>query len=460
MTLDANPVPDRYRSAHRLIADLYEAAVSAVEPIHATSSAIGWDGETLRVGEMTVPVQGRITVVGMGKAAIGMAVGVERILGDAIAGGLIVTKDGHRHAPLPVRIEIVEAAHPLPDDRSLAAGERLLGLMASTSPEEVVVALISGGGSALAEALRPPLMLADLRAVTDLLLRAGATIGELNAVRRPMSRLKAGGLLAAGSAPVLPVILSDVVGNDLDSIASGAAISGQPLAEQARAALVVLRRYALEDRVPASVRELLVTLAGRTDAAPSPAGLPPAFVGDNARAVQAMVAAAAGRGLRVARPVAWQDREGEAANLGREFVAACLSTEPETDLVVGGGEATVTVRGDGVGGRNTEFALAAAIALAEPSFAGQWVVASLATDGQDALTGAAGAVADGGTVSRAREAGIDPGLALRRNDSFGCFEAAGGLLSPGPTGTNVNDLYLGIRIRDDDQRQPEGTELP
>ena len=461
MIPEAHLVPDRYRFAHRLIADLFGEAVTAVEPTHSTAAATDWDGESLRVGQTTMPVRGRIFVVGMGKAATGMAVGVERVLGDAITGGLVVTKDGHRLEPLPHRIEVAEAAHPLPDERSLKAGERLLALVAAASADDLIVALISGGGSALAEALRPPLTLADLRIVTDLLLRAGATIGELNAVRRAMSRFKAGGLLAASGAPVVPIILSDVVGNDLGSIASGAAVPGQPVQEQARTAVAVLRRYGIQDQIPDAVRSLLDDLCDQAEIAPSPTGPPPVFVGDNATAVSAMARAAEDRRLRIFRPVAWQDREGEAADLGRQFVATCLSAGHEVDVVVGGGEATVTVRGDGIGGRNTEFALAAAIALFESLSTDRWVVASLATDGQDALTGAAGAVADPETAARVHLAGSDPGEALRRNDSLACFVAAGGLVSLGPTGTNVNDLYIGIRVRGDDQRrQPEGTDRP
>ncbi len=441
-------IPERYTSAHRLIADLYAGAIAAVDPVGTTTAALGLGRGEIRIGDSKIPVTGRIVVVGTGKAATRMAWAVERMLGDRVRGGLVVTKDGHRQAPLPDRIEVIEAAHPLPDERSLGAGERLLDLVASVVPDDIVIAVISGGGSALAEALRPPLTLADVRVVTDLLLRAGATIGELNLVRRTMSRLKAGGLLAASRAPVHALILSDVIGNDLGMIASGATIPGPSLSEQARDATSVLRRYGLEERVPVAVAALLTRLADSNNVASRPGVTRPVFVGDNARAVSAVADGAVRHGLVAARPADWQGREGEASELGAAFVQTCRAASDDVNVLVGGGEATVTVRGDGVGGRNTEFALAAAVALAE---GGQgWIVASLATDGQDALTGAAGAIADSGTIERVRAAGLDPNEALRNNDSLRCFDAAGGLLSPGPTGTNVNDLYIGVRVRDSD----------
>ncbi len=448
MTTAMVPVPTRYEPGHRFVADLYTAAIVAVDPAHTTAAALGWDGSHLTIGERRVPLTGRVIVVGMGKAATRMAWATDQAFGGLVLEGLVVTKDGHRDGSHPKRIEVIEAAHPLPDERSLTAGERLLGVAASATTGDIVIALISGGGSSLAEALRPPLALSDLRTVTDLLLRAGATIGDLNTVRRPMSRLKAGGLLATSRAPVYPLILSDVIGNDLGIIASGATIPGPPVAGQADAALAVLRRYGIYRQAPTAVLTLLECL-GSAPATAAPPSMAPVFIGDNGRAVDAIASSVGNRGLTVSRPVEWQGREGEAAGLGAAFVATCLRSD--ADVIVGGGEATVTVRGDGVGGRNTEFALAAAIALAgAPTGGDDWVVASLATDGEDALTGAAGAIADAGTVQRIRSAGIDPFHSLRQNDSLPCFVAAGGLLSPGPTGTNVNDLYIGVRLRRSD----------
>lgn len=442
-------MPATYRPAHTLVADLFAGALGAVDPYAATQRVLRRDERTLTVGSSVVPLPGRVVVVGMGKAATGMARAVEQVLGDTISAGVVVTTDGHRGEILPQRIEILRAAHPLPDERSLAAGERLLDLVRSTRPDDLVIALISGGGSALAESLRPPLTLQDVRDVTGLLLRSGATIGELNTVRRAMSRLKAGGLLAASVAPVQPLILSDVIGNDLGMIAGGSVIPAPPVAERAKAALAVLQRYASSDRVPGAVTELLAEASAEHMASLPVLAREPVFIGDNARAVAAIVDEAERRGLIVGRPAEWQNREGEAASLGRQFVRTCRSVDADINLVVGGGEATVMVRGDGVGGRNTEFALSAALDLAAAGLT-DWVIASLATDGQDGPTGTAGAIADGGTVDRSQAAGVDPERALRENDSLRPFAMGGGLVAPGPTGTNVNDLYIGVRIRRDE----------
>jgi hydroxypyruvate reductase len=208
-------------------------------------------------------------------------------------------------------------------------------------------------------------------------------------------------------------------------------------------ALALLERYGVRDRVPPTVIETLeVRRVGEETTA-----YPITIVGDNDVALDAAAAASRADGYRT--EIIWRKRRGEAADLARRWVDACEGADPAIDVLLGGGEATVTVRGDGAGGRNTEFALAAALALAEraptwPATHG-WVVASLATDGQDALTGVAGAIADAGSVARARSRHVDPQTALARNDSLRVFEAAGGLVRPGPTGTNVCDLYFALR---------------
>lgn len=418
----------------------YAAALDAVEPASVVERAIRGSGRALLVGEEVVPVPGRLLVVGVGKAAVAMARGAEQALGDLVDGGLVITKDGHLGDRRPGRIAVREASHPIPDERGVAATEEMLALLAGLGPEDVVVALISGGGSALLEAPRPPVTLADLAGLTDALLRAGAPIQVLNAVRRSLSRVKAGGLRrAAPAARFVTLILSDVLGNDPRTIASGPTVRGEP---DAAGALALLRQLGLEPEAPARVIEAL----SRTDrgAAEEPDWSRDLVrvVGDNGSALEAATKAAAGDRLSV--EVVWRDREGEASVLGREWVASLGGALAEVDVLLGGGEATVTVRGDGIGGRNTEFALAAALALAESGNA-EWVVASLATDGQDGPTGVAGAIGDAETIRLARAAGVDPEAALKRNDSLAVFEAAGGVVAPGPTGTNVNDLYFALR---------------
>lgn len=390
------------------------------------------------------PVPGRLYMVAVGKAAVGMARAASDVCGELLAAGVVITKDGHVTGELPEQLNIFEAAHPIPDERGVAATRVALDLLGDVQDGDVVLALISGGGSALLEAPRPPVTLADLAATTDRLLRAGAPIDDLNAVRAPLSLVKGGGLRrAAKHARFVTLLLSDVLGNDPRVIASGPTVRS---AFTSASALSVLDRYGLRDRVPASVRTMLAAADDRDEQeGVSFAADVVMVVADNNAAIEAAAAAASGLGLRA--DIAWRGRQGEASALANAWLDRCQQAPSDIDVVLGGGEATVTVRGGGVGGRNTEFALAAALAMRDRGLA-DWTVASLATDGQDGPTEVAGAIADALTPSRAAAAGCDPDQALRDNDSLRVFEAAGGLVAPGPTGTNVNDLYFAVRRRD------------
>jgi hydroxypyruvate reductase len=342
---------------------------------------------------------------------------------------------------LPERIAVREASHPIPDERGVQATREILDLVSTAGEGDLVIALISGGGSALMEAPKPPVTLADIARTTDLLLKAGAPIQDLNAVRIPLSLVKGGGLRrAASDAEFISLILSDVLGNDTQFIASGPTVFGE--ASGARA-LALIDRYQVRNRVPAVVIDVLESTLSRTDRALF-ADDRVVMVADNAAAVAAVRDAAEGDGCSVR--IHWTGKEGEASDLGTSWVKACRDAPVETDVLLGGGEATVTVRGDGVGGRNTEFSLAAAIAMERTGLTG-WTIASVATDGQDGPTGVAGAIADAETCARARAASVDPVRALAENDSLAVFQVAGGVVDPGPTGTNVNDLYIAVRDR-------------
>lgn len=428
--------------AREAIERWFDAGVQAVEPERAVRQALRLDGRTLSLDGHRIEVPGRLIVIAVGKAALAMARAAQAVAGDLIDAGVVLTKDGHAGDATLDRFEIAEASHPIPDERGAAATRAILKLVGDLSADDVVLALISGGGSALLETTRPPVTLDDLATTTDLLLRAGAPIEALNGVRRPLSQVKAGGLLrAAAPATVATVILSDVLGNDPRVIASGPTVSGHPDPE---AALAILDRYGVSDAAPASVHQVLADLLEAEPGDEPPPGIV-TIVGDNNSAVDAAADAARADGFSV--EVVWREQVGEAADLGRAWVSLCHDDEGEADVLLGGGEATVTVKGDGVGGRNTEFALAAALELDALDIR-NWVVASLATDGEDGPTGAAGAIADAGTAQRAAAAGVNAKDALANNDSLRVFEAAGGVVKPGPTGTNVNDIYLAVRIRE------------
>jgi glycerate 2-kinase len=431
----------RLRPESDWIRSWFRAALDRVEPGAAVQRFLRRDGRDLLVDGRRLPVRGRVYVVAVGKAAVGMALGAEGVLGQLPFEGIAITKDGHATGPRPARVRVYEAGHPIPDERGVRATQAVLEMIGKAGKEDVVLALISGGGSALLEAPRPPVTLQDLATTTDLLLRAGAPITHLNAVRIPLSLVKGGGLRrAARQAGFATLLLSDVLGNDPAVIASGPTVPSHFTRD---GAIGLLDRYGLCERVPRSVVSALtepeVESAGSLD--PDDAVV---VVGDNAAAVEAVHAAGESDGYSVSQ--IWAAREGEAADLGRAWVEECRSAVAGVDVMLGGGEATVTVRGDGVGGRNTEFALAAAMELAEAGDDG-WVIASLATDGQDGPTGVAGAIADWGTVGRAAAHGVDAGAALANNDSLRVFEAVGGLVDTGPTGTNVNDLFIAVRRR-------------
>lgn len=428
--------------AGELIEAWYRAGLAAVEPSSAVRRHLVVDEGALVVDGRRIEVPGRLVVLAVGKAASGMARGVLHVCADLIAEGVVITKEGHGGGVPGERLELFAAGHPIPDERGERATRRVLEMVGGLEVGDVLLTLISGGGSALLEAPRAPVTLTDLATTTDLLMRAGAPIEDLNAVRRALSEVKAGGIRRlAGQAAVVTLILSDVAGNDPRVIASGPTIGADPASRDV--AIAVLDRYAVRGRVSPAVREVLTRADEAGDSGLVDVGRDCVLViGDNETAVQAAVEATRGVGLEAA--VVWRDAGGEAASAGRAWIDACRAAPATVDVLLGGGETTVTVRGDGVGGRNTEFALAAALALAEGE--GGWVVASLATDGQDGPTGVAGAIADGGTVARAAAAGVDAEAALARNDSLRVFEAAGGIVRPGPTGTNVNDLYFGVRV--------------
>lgn len=375
------------------------------------------------------PPNGRTVVVGAGKAAAAMARAVERNW-DGPLTGLVVTRYGHG---LPTeRIEVIEAGHPYPDDAGQDAARRILDAARGLTADDLLICLISGGGSSLLALPAPGLTLADKQAVAKALLRSGAAIGEINTVRKHLSAIK-GGRLAAAAFPARCVTLavSDVPGDDPSVIASGPTVPDPTTFADARA---VLATYGIDP--PPAVARHLATAAEETPK-PGDPRLATAEFRIAARPADALAAAAElvrGRGLT---PVVLGDAlEGEARVLGAAHAELARRAAPGT-VILSGGETTVTVRGNGRGGRNTEYL--AALALALDGAPGIWGLAA-DTDGIDGTADNAGAVFGPDSLARARASGIDPAAMLADNDAYGLFHGLGDLVVTGPTRTNVNDF--------------------
>ncbi len=367
--------------------------------------------------------------------------------GDRLSGGIVVVKDDGAPLPAIPGVTLVQAAHPTPDERSVVAGQQMADLLAQADERDLVIALISGGGSALLNLPVPGVTLADLQRLTAELLACGAPIGAINTLRKHLDRLKGGGLARlAAPATLITLILSDVVGSPLDVIASGPTVADPTTFADA---LALLDHYELRDRCPPAILAYL-TAGARGE---QPETLKPGdpvlakgqhvLIGSNAQAAQAALAAAQAAGFHAL--LLTTSLEGEAREVGK--VLAAIAREIATNghpltrpaCVIAGGETTVTLRGTGLGGRNQELALSAALALAGLADA---AVIALATDGGDGPTDAAGAIVTGQTCAYARALGLDPQAYLDNNDSYTFFERAGGMLLTGPTGTNVNDIAL------------------
>ncbi len=434
------------------------AALAAVEPGAAVRRHVQCQGDQLRIGEQTydLTIVERIWVVGGGKAATAMSAALFGMLGDRLSGGLVVTKYGHLDPRLDTGpVQVVEAGHPIPDEAGVDGSRRMADLLGKVSGRDLVLAVISGGGSALLTLPAEGVTLSDLQRTTELLLGSGATIVELNTIRKHLSRIKGGGLARmAGQAPVASLILSDVVGDPLDVIASGPTVPDPTTFADAWA---VQERYRLTKRVPVAVRDhLQAGLDGTLPETPKPGDavferVQTVVVGSNRLAAEAAVDAAQAHGLNALLLSTFI--EGEAREVAR--VAAALAKElvchdrpvPRPACLVWGGETTVKVHGQGLGGRNQELALAAAVAMEGLP---EVVLVALGTDGTDGPTDAAGAVATGTTIAHAHSLGLDPVAHLADNDAYPFFDALGDLIRTGPTGTNVNDLLFLFAFRPDE----------
>jgi hydroxypyruvate reductase len=426
------------------------AALAAVEPGQAVRHHLRREDEVLAVAGRRYDLTQfkRVWIAGGGKAAAPMVAALAEILGERLTGGVAVTKYGHASGKAPdPSIFIQEAGHPVPDEAGVAGARRLAELVTAAGSDDLVLCPISGGGSALLTLPAPGIELADLQALTDQLLRSGATINELNTVRKHLSQIKGGGLARmAAPAQVISLILSDVVGDPLDVIASGPTAPDPSTFADAWA---VLERYHLLEAAPrAVVDRLREGLESGIAETPKPKDaifehVHNVIVGSNRLAAEAAVEKAREMALNTLLVSTFV--EGEAREVAR--VAAAMAKAivrydrpvARPACVVWGGETTVTVQGDGLGGRNQELALAAALAL--DGWPGVALV-GLATDGTDGPTDAAGALVTGETVARAIRQGLDPADYMARSDSYHFFKQLGDLVITGPTQTNVNDLML------------------
>ena len=424
---------------------IFEAALIGVDPCEVVRRRLRLDGDVLHVGGKAFPCPRRVFVVGFGKAAAPMAQALEEILGDRVAGGAVTVKEGHALAL--DRVRVTEAAHPIPDERGLAGAREIVRLLEPLGEEDLVFCVISGGGSALLPLPVEGVSLEDKAAATQTLMDAGATIHEMNAVRKHLSRVK-GGRLARLAAPatLISLALSDVVGDDADTIASGPTV---PDGTTYATALEIIERRGIRRKLPRPVIGRLE--AGAAKKIPeTPHSGDPAFqrthftlVGNNMLALQAAAAAAEEMGYR--KLILSSCIEGETREVARVHAAiACESRASGNPVlppvcILSGGETTVTLCGRGKGGRNQEFALAAGIGMAGVRDA---LLLSAGTDGTDGPTDAAGAFVDGTTVARAEALGLNPSGALDGNDAYPFFQSLGDLYITGPTRTNVMDVRV------------------
>jgi len=429
------------------IREIFLAAVENADAGRLVRNQVRLEGETLRVGNEAIDLGPfhRIHVLGIGKAAAHMALPFEEILGDRLTGGLVIVKEGHV-APLR-RIQVREAGHPIPDERGLRATDEMVSLLKTCREDDLILFLVSGGGSALLVAPEPGLTLEDKIETTKVLLLSGASIHKINAIRRHLSAVKGGKVVPlAYPAALVGLILSDVVGDRLEDIASGPTIishEASGLGDIER----ILPRYNLRGKLPKRVVAHLETISSRAidppqeDHRPLKPRVKNILIGNNESLLDGARNLARELGYTVhilSRELQGEAREAAVllSSLARTIREKGAPVKPPACLLAGG-ETTVIVKGGGKGGRCQEFALASAVALEGENI----IVLAAGSDGTDGPTDAAGAVVDGETCRRARALSLNPHDFLLRNDSHTFFRSLGDLLITGPTRTNVMDLY-------------------
>ena len=427
--MDANRFATHSLKNPRILRIL-SAALQAVDPAEAVRKHIP-------------KINGNVYGLAIGKASIPMLTALAEAL--PLSGALAISK--HASPRSSNLFSVVLGSHPVPDAKSLYAGQRVLEFVSSLTADDTLVCLISGGGSALVTAPQEGITLEDIQVLTSLLLSCGARIDEINTLRRQLDRIKGGGLARATRAKVISLILSDVIGNPLEAIASGPT---SPNPTTSTDALAILKKYGIEKQVPEAILGFLE--AGNSsysrgmlpDIQQQVVGVQNVIIGDNKFAAQAALEQAGREGFSA--EILTNELQGEAREVGETLAKQLreeVSKRPRPFCLIAGGETTVTIKGDGKGGRNQELALAA---INELSGEQDVVLIALATDGEDGPTDAAGAVVTGESAWRAESLGIDAADHLSRNDAHPFFDALGDLIRTGPTGTNVNDLIFLVAI--------------
>jgi len=442
-----NGVTQLNRKARALALKSLESALHAVDPKRLMKSKLSLKNSILKVNQYSFNLKKfkNVYVIGGGKASGSMAETLEQILGRHITNGLVNIPRGNKHKTELIKLR--EASHPIPDKSGVEGTRRMLKIAEQAKKEDLVICLISGGGSSLMPLPRSGITINDKRKITDALLKCGATINEINTIRKHISDFK-GGWLAKKAYPatVLNLILSDVVGDHLDFIASGPTVPDSTTFSEA---IKVLKKYGWWDKAPATIKKVLSD--GQKGLIPeTPKASHKTFkkvynviIGNNRFASLAVCEHLRSAGLNTL--LLTSTLEGEARHVGVMLASiareVAISGNPIRRPVgiIAGGETTVTVTGKGLGGRNQEIALASALRMGRMDGV---VVASLSTDGVDGPTDAAGAIVDGKTLLRAAEMNLNPEESLAENDSYNFFSKLGDLILTGPTGTNVNDVSV------------------
>jgi hydroxypyruvate reductase len=445
-TLPRSIIEDNFRN---IVVKVVESAIRSVQPENAVKKFCFRDAGVLCIGDKRYSLEdiSNVYVVAVGKASLSMAKAAVEILGDQFKEGVVITKhvDPQLLSLLPATLRVMQGSHPVPDQRSVDAAVELNNLLMKATPRDLVLCLISGGGSSLVTLPVEGVSLDELQLLTRALLACGAEIGEINALRKHLDRVKGGGLIRmAHGVPVASLILSDVIGNPLDVIASGPTVADSTTYEDT---LRILEKYRLSDKIPASIFNYL-TGGSRGEQVETLKPGDPLFaqvqneiIASNLQAASAAVGEARELGLNSLLLTTYL--KGEASQVGEMLAGVlrqvCATGEPvqRPACIVAGGETTVTLKGNGIGGRNLEVALGA---VRELSGLENILMVTFATDGEDGPSQAAGAAVTGKTLERGISAGLHLDGCLLTNDSLAYFQALGDVWITGPTGTNVNDL--------------------